>query len=145
MPILPELPKQVSIREVGPRDGLQHEDVILATAQKITLIDALAHTGIGQIEVGSFVRAQNVPQMADTAEVFAAITRRPGVTYSDEASTTRWASEAGMFGATAAILLPVMATSRMPSMLFFGSITWPPLRRRSYRGWANATAARKRT
>ncbi|HEU5086630.1 MAG TPA: hydroxymethylglutaryl-CoA lyase, partial [Roseiflexaceae bacterium] len=82
MPVLPKLPKLVSIREVGPRDGLQHEDIILATAQKITLIDALAHTGIGQIEVGSFVRAQNVPQMADTAEVFAGITRRPGVTYS---------------------------------------------------------------
>lgn len=75
-------PERVSIREVGPRDGLQNEDVILSTDQKIALINLLSHTGLEFIEVGAFVRPQNVPQMADTAEVFASIHRAPGVVYS---------------------------------------------------------------
>src|SRR4030095_5028436 len=79
---LHNLPTRVSIREVGPRDGPQSEDVILTTDQKVTLINQLATTGLDFIEVGSFVRPQNVPQMADTAEVFARIERRPGVIYS---------------------------------------------------------------
>jgi hydroxymethylglutaryl-CoA lyase len=78
----PGLPRRVHIREVGPRDGLQNEDVILATADKLRLIDALGATGLVDIEVGAFVKPQNVPQMADTAEVFAALNRRPGVVYS---------------------------------------------------------------
>ena len=76
------LPQRVSIREVGPRDGLQNEAVILTTAAKLRLIDALAATGLAQIEVGAFVKAENVPQMADTTEVFASLTRQPGVKYS---------------------------------------------------------------
>lgn len=79
---LTALPRRVQIREVGPRDGLQNEDVILSTAEKLRLIEALAATGLDQIEVGAFVRPQNVPQMADTAEVFAGLQRRAGVTYS---------------------------------------------------------------
>jgi hydroxymethylglutaryl-CoA lyase len=82
MNALPRFPDHVSIREVGPRDGLQNEDVILTTAQKVQLIDCLADTGLTLIEVGAFVRPANVPQMADTADVFAAISRRPGVVYS---------------------------------------------------------------
>ena len=81
-PPLQNLPSRVSIREVGPRDGLQSEDVILTTDQKVALINQLATTGLEFIEVGSFVRPQNVPQMADTAEVFARIERRPGIIYS---------------------------------------------------------------
>jgi hydroxymethylglutaryl-CoA lyase len=76
------LPNFVHIREVGPRDGLQNEPVILSTTQKIKLIDLLAATGLRAIEVGAFVRPQNVPQMADTEAVFAGIERRPGVVYS---------------------------------------------------------------
>ncbi len=79
---MPKYPRRVSIREVGPRDGLQHEDVILSIAQKITLINRLADAGLRLIEVGSFVRPANVPQMADTAEVFAGISRHPEVLYS---------------------------------------------------------------
>lgn len=75
------LPRRVHIREVGPRDGLQNEDVILSTADKLRLIEALGATGLREIEVGAFVRAQNVPQMADTATLFAALRRRPGVSY----------------------------------------------------------------
>lgn len=78
----PELPARVHLREVGPRDGLQNEATILSTADKIRLIDALGATGLAEIEVGAFVRPQNVPQMADTAEVFAGLQRRPGVIYS---------------------------------------------------------------
>src|SRR5262245_62398273 len=80
--LLRELPERVSIREVGPRDGLQNEDVILTTDQKVLLINRLAMTGLEFIEVGAFVRPQNVPQMADTAEVFARLSRQPGVIYS---------------------------------------------------------------
>jgi hydroxymethylglutaryl-CoA lyase len=72
----------VSIREVGPRDGLQHEDVILTADQKVHLINCLSNSGVDLIEVGSFVRPQNVPQMADTAEVFARIDRKPHIIYS---------------------------------------------------------------
>ncbi|HWQ14655.1 MAG TPA: hydroxymethylglutaryl-CoA lyase [Roseiflexaceae bacterium] len=92
------LPSHVSIREVGPRDGLQNEDVILTTDQKVRLIDSLAGTGLTHIEVGAFVRPQNVPQMADTAAVFARITRQPGVIYSaivPNAVGARRAVEAG--------------------------------------------------
>ncbi len=76
------LPNRVSIREVGPRDGLQHEDVILTADQKVHLINCLSNSGVDLIEVGSFVRPQNVPQMADTAEVFARIDRKPHIIYS---------------------------------------------------------------
>lgn len=76
------LPTFVHIREVGPRDGLQNEPTILTTAQKITLIELLAATGLRAIEVGAFVRPQQVPQMADTEAVFAGIKRQPGVVYS---------------------------------------------------------------
>src|SRR4051794_35410459 len=79
---LRRLPACISIREVGPRDGLQNEDVILTTDQKVRLINALSTTGLRFIEVGAFVRPQNVPQMADTAEVFARLERQPGVLYS---------------------------------------------------------------
>ena len=79
---LRQLPARVSIREVGPRDGLQNEDIILTTDQKVRLINALSTTGLEFIEVGAFVRPQNVPQMADTAEVFARLDRQPGVIYS---------------------------------------------------------------
>lgn len=78
----PRFPSRVSIREVGPRDGLQNEDVILSTAQKVRLIERLADAGLVLIEAGAFVRPASVPQMADTAEVFAALSRRPGVVYS---------------------------------------------------------------
>ncbi len=78
---LPRLPRRVSIREVGPRDGLQNEAIILATGDKLRLINALATTGLTQIEIGSFVRPQLVPQMADTAIVCAHLPRLSGITY----------------------------------------------------------------
>ena len=73
---------RVEIVEVGPRDGLQNERKILPTGSKIQLIEALAATGLKRIEVGSFVSPKLVPQMADSAEVFARLHRDPSVTYS---------------------------------------------------------------
>ena len=74
-------PADVRIVEVGPRDGLQNEKSIVPLAAKVALIDALADAGLTVVESGSFVSPKWVPQMADTAEVMAAITRKPGVRY----------------------------------------------------------------
>jgi hydroxymethylglutaryl-CoA lyase len=65
----PALPQSVRIREVGPRDGFQNEPEVLSTDAKVTLIDALAKTGLARIEATSFVRADVIPQLADAAEV----------------------------------------------------------------------------
>jgi hydroxymethylglutaryl-CoA lyase len=71
----------VRIVEVGPRDGLQNEKTLIATAHKIELIDRLSQTGLRSIEATSFVSPQWVPQLADAAEVFAGIARKPGISY----------------------------------------------------------------
>lgn len=75
------MPEYVTLYEVGPRDGLQNEKRLIATADKIALIDRLSACGFKKIEATSFVSPKWVPQMADAAEVMAGITRRPGVTY----------------------------------------------------------------
>ena len=75
------LPSHVRIVEVGPRDGLQNEKAIIPTAAKIELIDRLSRTGLRTIEATSFVSPKWVPQLADAAEVFAGIDRRPGIDY----------------------------------------------------------------
>jgi hydroxymethylglutaryl-CoA lyase len=69
----------VRIREVGPRDGFQNEPEVLPTAAKVELIDLLARTGVGRLEVTSFVRADVIPQLADAAEVLQRIDVPPGV------------------------------------------------------------------
>jgi isopropylmalate/homocitrate/citramalate synthase len=75
------LPRSVRIVEVGPRDGLQNEATVVPLAVKVALIEALADAGLKTVESGSFVSPKWVPQMADTAEVLAAVERRPGVSY----------------------------------------------------------------
>lgn len=75
------LPKQVRLVEVGPRDGLQNEQQPISVADKVRLVDDLTAAGLGYIEVGSFVSPTWVPQMAGSAEVFAGIAQKPGVTY----------------------------------------------------------------
>jgi hydroxymethylglutaryl-CoA lyase len=67
------LPASVAIREVGPRDGFQNEPEVIATDDKVRLIDQLARTGLRRLEVTSFVRADVIPQLADAADVLAAI------------------------------------------------------------------------
>ncbi|HSI93162.1 MAG TPA: hydroxymethylglutaryl-CoA lyase [Jiangellaceae bacterium] len=76
-----ELPERVSLREVGPRDGLQNEDPV-PTDGKVALIDALSRTGLRRIETVSFVHPKAIPQMADADEVWARIERNPDVRYS---------------------------------------------------------------
>ena len=90
-------PSQVRIYEVGPRDGLQNEKVILPAVVKIELINRLSETGLTHIETTSFVSPKWVPQMGDASEVMAGIKRKPGVTY-----PVLVPNEKGMEGALAA-------------------------------------------
>ncbi len=71
----------VRIVEVGPRDGLQNEKQSVSTADKIELINRLSATGLRSIEATSFVSPKWIPQLADAAEVYAGIQRRPGIHY----------------------------------------------------------------
>ena len=75
------LPRTVRIVEVGPRDGLQNEPTIVATAAKVELIARLGKAGLKAIEAASFVSPKWVPQMTNSAEVIRAIERLPGVAY----------------------------------------------------------------
>ncbi len=72
---------QVTIFEMGPRDGLQNEKTQIATTDKITLVNLLSECGFSKIEVTSFVSLKWVPQMADAAAVLAGINRKSGVVY----------------------------------------------------------------
>jgi hydroxymethylglutaryl-CoA lyase len=63
------VPEHVRIREVGPRDGFQNEPEVIATDDKVRLVELLARTGVKRLEVTSFVRADVIPQLADGAEV----------------------------------------------------------------------------
>jgi hydroxymethylglutaryl-CoA lyase len=75
------IPDSVRIVEVGARDGLQNEKAIVPAAVKVELIDRLGASGLRTIEATSFVSPKWVPQLADAAEVYAAIDKRPGVRY----------------------------------------------------------------
>jgi hydroxymethylglutaryl-CoA lyase len=77
-----QLPQSVRIREVGPRDGFQNEPEVIATDDKVRLIDALARTGLRRLEATSFVRADVIPQLADAEEVLARIDVPDGVSVS---------------------------------------------------------------
>lgn len=74
-------PSSVTIREVGPRDGIQSEKVMIATEDKVRLIDALSATGVAEIEAVSFVSPKAIPQMADAREVWQSMTRSDDVFY----------------------------------------------------------------
>ncbi|GAA4082980.1 hydroxymethylglutaryl-CoA lyase [Nonomuraea soli] len=71
----------VEIVEVGPRDGLQNEKVIVPTAAKVAYIEALVAAGLRRVEAVSFVHPRLVPQMADAEDVMARVPRIPGVRY----------------------------------------------------------------
>jgi hydroxymethylglutaryl-CoA lyase len=89
----------ISLREVGPRDGLQNEAPV-PTAAKVELLDALSGTGVRRIEAVSFVHPKAIPQMADAAEVWAAAERAPGVRYSALVPNTKGAERALAAGFT---------------------------------------------
>jgi hydroxymethylglutaryl-CoA lyase len=94
-----DLPKSISVREVGPRDGLQNEDPV-PTEAKVALIDALSQTGVRRIEAVSFVHPKAIPQMADADEVWARIHRNTGVRYSALVPNLRGAERALASGFT---------------------------------------------
>lgn len=77
----PSLPRRVAVYEVGPRDGLQNEAETLPTDVKVGFVDRLTDAGLPAIEVGSFVSARAIPQLADTDAVYKAIRRGSGVRY----------------------------------------------------------------
>jgi hydroxymethylglutaryl-CoA lyase len=86
-----DLPKTISIKEEGPREGFQFEKGVIPTARKIALIDSLSQTGLKQIQTVSFVPAKNVPGMADAEQVVQGFRRAPGVSY-----TALWLNERGL-------------------------------------------------
>jgi hydroxymethylglutaryl-CoA lyase len=94
-----DLPAALSLREVGPRDGLQNEDPV-STAAKVELIDGLSRTGLARIEAVSFVHPRAIPQMADADAVWAAIDRPAGVRYSALVPNLRGAERAIAAGVT---------------------------------------------
>ena len=99
--------ERVTLFEMGPRDGLQNEAALIATADKIELVDRLSHCGFSKIEVTSFVSPRWVPQLADAAEVMQGITRSAAVTYAAltpnmrgfERAVAARADEIAVFGA----------------------------------------------
>lgn len=101
------MPSKVKIVEVGPRDGLQNEALLISAADKTALINQLSDAGLVYIESGSFVSPKWVPQMATSADVFNNITRREGVTYAAltpnmrgfESAMAANANEVAIFGA----------------------------------------------
>ncbi|WP_339216036.1 hydroxymethylglutaryl-CoA lyase [Solibacillus sp. FSL W8-0372] len=76
-----QLPKQVQIKEVGPRDGLQNETTFIPTEEKIQLVNRLSESGLNYIEVTSFVHPKWIPQLADAVEVLKEIKRNSAITY----------------------------------------------------------------
>jgi hydroxymethylglutaryl-CoA lyase len=88
-----DLPATVSVREVGPRDGLQNEAPV-STDAKVELLDALSNTGVRRIEAVSFVHPRAIPQMADADEVWRRITRHGDVRYSALVPNLRGAQRA---------------------------------------------------
>ena len=88
-----DLPAAVSVREVGPRDGLQNEAPV-STEAKVELLDALSNTGVRRIEAVSFVHPRAIPQMADADEVWRRITRHDDVRYSALVPNLRGAQRA---------------------------------------------------
>ncbi|XP_069180488.1 hydroxymethylglutaryl-CoA lyase, mitochondrial-like isoform X2 [Procambarus clarkii] len=105
--VWPQYPKQVRIVEVGPRDGLQNEKVLVPTDVKIEFINRLSQAGHQCVEVTSFVSPKWVPQLADHVEVMRGIKRVQGVSYpvltpnlkGFEAAVAAGCEEVAIFGA----------------------------------------------
>ncbi|MEI4470776.1 hydroxymethylglutaryl-CoA lyase [Frigidibacter sp. MR17.24] len=158
--------EHVTIVEVGPRDGLQAEPAIVATADKIALVDLLSATGLTRIEAASFVNPARVPQMADGAAVMAGIARRPGIRYAAlapnlrglEAAEAAGADEIAIFASASesfsranincsvaeslARFAPVLAAARRPVRAYVSCITDCPFEGRVAPGAVLALARR---
>lgn len=119
------MPERVRVVEVGPRDGLQNESTQVSVAVKVELIERLAKAGLPAVEAGAFVSPKWVPQMADSAEVFRTLQKRPGTTYSTlipnlrglEAAIAAGVSEIAVFvSASEGFSLKNIACSRAESL-----------------------------
>jgi hydroxymethylglutaryl-CoA lyase len=86
-----DLPKEIHIKEEGPREGFQFEKGPIPTSRKVELIDALSKTGVKHMQIVSFVSPKAVPSMADSEEVVKGITPQPGVSY-----TGLWFNDQGL-------------------------------------------------
>jgi hydroxymethylglutaryl-CoA lyase len=101
------IPHEVTIVEVGPRDGLQNEAAPVPVSARVALVEALAAAGLPVVEAGSFVSPRWVPQMAGSDEVLGTVRRRPGTRYPVlvpnlqglEAALAAGAEEVAVFGA----------------------------------------------
>ena len=103
-------PPEVLISEVGPRDGLQSVKGVMPTADKIQWIDALYASGLREIEVGSFVPAKLLPQMADVAEVVRHAVTLPGLTVMALVPNLRGA-QAALAAGVHKLTIPVSASA----------------------------------
>jgi hydroxymethylglutaryl-CoA lyase len=104
------MPPEILISEVGPRDGLQSVKATMPTADKLRWIDTLVAAGLREIEVGSFVPARLLPQMADVAEVVRHALTHPGITVMALAPNLRGA-EAALAAGVHKVTLPVSASA----------------------------------
>lgn len=91
---------KIQITDVFLRDGLQDEDVVVATADKVSVAQALVAAGLTRLEVASFVNPKKVPQMSDAADVLAGVPAAPGVTYTSLALNGRGIARAVAAGAS---------------------------------------------
>lgn len=125
------LPRHVDIHEEGPREGFQIEPPGFSLGDRAALVEALADAGLRQIQVASFVNPKRVPQMADAAELFASIRRRPGVRY-----TGLWLNPAGFERAQATGQVDLVGT-----LYFYASDTFS--RQNNGQGAAEHAAAQR--
>ncbi|XP_059483864.1 hydroxymethylglutaryl-CoA lyase, mitochondrial [Neocloeon triangulifer] len=126
------VPRKVRIVEVGPRDGLQNEKVIVPTLVKIEFINKLTRAGLKTVECTSFVSPKWVPQMADHVEVFKGITKVPDVSYpvlvpnlkGFEAAVSAGVEEIAIFGAASeSFSKKNINCSISESIAHFGAVT----------------------
>lgn len=95
-----DLPRRVTVVEVGPRDGLQNEAVRVPTPAKIAFVEALAAAGLPVVEITAFVHPNRVPQMADAGEVARGVAKREGVRYTALVPNMRGLAAARQAGLT---------------------------------------------
>ena len=92
MPLKPGA--KIEICDVGPRDGFQIEKTVIATADKIAIVEGLMAAGMKKIQITSFVSPRAVPQLADAAEVVAGVKKQPGIVFSALVPNARGAQRA---------------------------------------------------
>ncbi len=100
-----QLPGSVEVVEVGPRDGLQNESVIVSTEDKIDLLKTLTEAGLKGFEATSFVSPRWIPQLADAAEVITGLPPVPGVTYAGLVPNERGYERAKAVGLSEVVLV----------------------------------------